>query len=451
MCENIILPNKLELINISGSRLSLFPDISGCNNLKICKINNSLIQKFTIEYTIPTTVIELNLEYNFITNEKFTFNKLNHIHNINFNNNNLIIGLLPPRFGIFLNQGRNYNQYEIQRQYNIHNQNTNNLMRKLELQRHSYNKQLSENNQRIRTEAQRQRMGLPIQQQIQQREIRVENIPEIDNQLFGSQNVHLSSIVKSVVNSVQIMQKFIKDNELIMYKYDFIEPVNPVKAPVNPVKAPVNPVKTNNFYSIIRKIINFIKRFFCFRYYEPTVNKTEIYEPIINETVVNGPMVNETVVNASQLFINNISVINRALIYKYISFNDTHSITKLTLKQTFEIIWTIVYFKYTRNEININDVCERIVTEMTDGILMCFTGKYNRLINSMVGIIDGINIGFSENELLQLEFGRIITKYNEDNSKYSFDKLYKDAEEILKDISNEQTKSEWMNAIRDLC
>jgi len=35
--------------------------------------------------------------------------------------------------------------------------------------------------------------------------------------------------------------------------------------------------------------------------------------------------------------------------------NTVNSLTNMTLKETFELIWTILYFKYKRQEININD------------------------------------------------------------------------------------------------
>ena len=106
-----------------------------------------------------------------------------------------------------------------------------------------------------------------------------------------------------------------------------------------------------------------------------------------------------------------------------------NTMTNMTYKATFELIWSILYFKYKQKIINLDDVFERITTEITDSVGLCFTGKYNRLINSMVGIIEGVQVGFSKNEELQLEFGKIIAKLN--SKEYTFEDTYCQAKSIL--------------------
>jgi hypothetical protein len=126
-----------------------------------------------------------------------------------------------------------------------------------------------------------------------------------------------------------------------------------------------------------------------------------------------------------------------------------NSITNLTYKQTFEMIWSIVCFKHRKGECNLVDAVNRIKIEMEDGLKMCFTGKYNRLINSMVGIIEGVQVGFSEGEELQLEFGKLIQRFNNDK-EYSFDKLLCDSKELLQYVKDEGLKQPWIDVIYDL-
>jgi len=123
------------------------------------------------------------------------------------------------------------------------------------------------------------------------------------------------------------------------------------------------------------------------------------------------------------------------------------TITNMTYKSTFELIWSILYFKYKQKQINLDDVFERIYTEIGDSVLLCFTGKYNRLINSMVGIIEGVQVGFSQNEELQLEFGKIMVKIN--SKEYTFEQAYCQAKSILEFVEN-GIKESWLVAIHDL-
>ena len=90
---------------------------------------------------------------------------------------------------------------------------------------------------------------------------------------------------------------------------------------------------------------------------------------------------------------------------------------------------------------------ERITTEIGDSVLLCFTGKYNRLINSMVGIIEGVQVGFSNNEQLQLEFGKIMEKFN--SKEYTFEDTYCQAKSILEFVED-GGKESWLVAIHDL-
>jgi uncharacterized protein YebE (UPF0316 family) len=123
------------------------------------------------------------------------------------------------------------------------------------------------------------------------------------------------------------------------------------------------------------------------------------------------------------------------------------TMTNMTYKATFELIWSILYFKYKQKQINLDDVFERISTEIGDSVLLCFTGKYNRLINSMVGIIEGVQVGFSQNEELQLEFGKIMEKFN--TKEYTFEEAYCQAKSILEFVED-GSKESWLVAIHDL-
>ena len=207
---------------------------------------------------------------------------------------------------------------------------------------------------------------------------------------FSSQNVHLSSINKSVLKSVNNIKKLIEDN--------MVTPVS---------------LSLNDWFSFSFSNQNYPQKLF-------------------------------------QSYFN-----NNFIKYKVLSddFNkdSKNSITNLTYKETFELIWSLVCVMYKKEECNLDDVVNRIKTEIEDGSKMCFTGKYNRLINSMVGIIEGVEVGFSEGEELQLEFGKIIQRFNNDeDEEYTFNNLLCDSKELLRFVKAEELKQPWMDAINDL-
>jgi hypothetical protein len=79
--------------------------------------------------------------------------------------------------------------------------------------------------------------------------------------------------------------------------------------------------------------------------------------------------------------------------------------------------------------------------------MVCFTGKYNRLINSLVGILDGVYVGISEREEIQLEFAQLIQRLQEKEiNKRTFANAVEEACNIL---INEENKGTWIDALCD--
>ena len=65
----------------------------------------------------------------------------------------------------------------------------------------------------------------------------------------------------------------------------------------------------------------------------------------------------------------------------------------VTYGEIFEKIWNI-----SKTHENKKEIRKILRDEITAGNNMCFTGKVTRLVNSLSGFIDGIQIGYSENE-----------------------------------------------------
>jgi len=361
VCSNI------ESITIDKSNIDTFPDIRNCINLKIIKINHSCIKSFNLNYDLPDSLSELNLQTNIIsnTNLDFSYDKLidkinkKTLKRINLSDNYLIYESFPEILRIKCNLVRQ-NTY-IHNRINFTNVailNVNNFVNEANIQ----------NNE--------------------------ENIdPKL--KFFSSQNVHLSSINSSVLRSVEAMKKYVSENEIKKTNLDIVFYNKSILSRIFDIEK--NKEESNEKFNYYFKKYNYKINFLKEDFELPTIN----------------------------------------------------SLTNLTYKSLFELIWSILYFKHKKGMINLDDAFDRIMIETIDGKGLCFTGKFNRLVNSTIGFIDGVEVGFSEGEQLQLEFGVIINKLNNDKN-YIFENAYCDAKEILRYVKDENIKEAWFDAIMDL-
>jgi hypothetical protein len=373
ICTKIELSKEvsenIERITIDKSNITVFPNISNCANLKICKINHSAITEFYINYELPNSLIELNLQTNLITNKNFSYDKLlNKIKTvkINLSDNHLNYDEFPEKLRLKCNLLRQ-NTY-VHNKINFANVGTENIRAF------------------IQEEANRPAIVLD---------------DKLINPLFGPQNVHLSSVNKSILNSVNAMKNYAEENEIFIEKIPKID---------------------DSSTSSSSYVYDFFNSFLT--KYDTCNTSLSILENYCKRD-------------------------GRFLTYlnENLNLETVCTMTDMTYKATFELIWSILYFKYKQKQINLDDVFERITTEIGDSVELCFTGKYNRLINSMVGIIEGVQVGFSKNEELQLEFGKIMVKFN--SKEYSFEDAYCQAKSILEFVEN-GTKESWLVAIHDL-
>ena len=85
---------------------------------------------------------------------------------------------------------------------------------------------------------------------------------------------------------------------------------------------------------------------------------------------------------------------------------------------------------------------------------MCFTGRINRLVNSLIGFIDGITVGISIKEQLQLEIGKIIAKLSKKEITYEVSvkeitALFDDHEVKEDETITTYYKQAWLDALDD--
>lgn len=384
-CEkNIInnLPNKLEKLTVKSSyctelilspinnetithitliktNLNKFPDISQCTKLICLRLMDSALRSFSISYNLPTTLTELSLSGNVINNTNFNYSALNvnHLKKISLSDNALDVYKFPEQLIQKCNIRRQNPKKTafVMRRNNINNMNINHFV---------YN--LNENT----------------------------NTNTNRHILNTSQTVHLSSVNKSVVESINVINKYIEKYELNNNtKYDI-----------------GNTSELSNF-SVSR----------CLQFNNPPSD------------------INNDLLLWTQKY--NIDYEND--IRKYPS---KHGITDLKYEELFVLIWKIMNHLIDNNKFEKNAIFERLATEIIDSRGYCFIGRFNRLVNSLCGILDGVYVGISTSEEIQIEMGQIIKKLNE-NELYTFKDAYCDAYEVLR---SSEDKSSWMSALMDL-
>lgn len=77
------------------------------------------------------------------------------------------------------------------------------------------------------------------------------------------------------------------------------------------------------------------------------------------------------------------------------------------------------------------NLIERLRIELTDSIGFCFTGRINRMVNSLVGSVEGVKVSFSMMEQIQLESQMIIKRLISKN--ITFETAKTEMKEIFND------------------
>jgi hypothetical protein len=123
--------------------------------------------------------------------------------------------------------------------------------------------------------------------------------------------------------------------------------------------------------------------------------------------------------------------------------------TNTTYGAMFARVWLLVNSHKQKEDFLVNI---RIELEASHG--MCFTGKFNRLINSLVGFVDDITVGISSREQLQIEIGKLVEKLSQelisyDDCKAEVKDLFDDPELQGDETITEDYKQAWLDALED--
>ena len=126
--------------------------------------------------------------------------------------------------------------------------------------------------------------------------------------------------------------------------------------------------------------------------------------------------------------------------------NDTsvHSVMKVTYAELLERVWTLISYHPQKK-----NLIERLKTEIHESFGYCFTGRINRLINSLSGFVDGIGITISAKEEIQNEVLLIVKRYSEE--KITKEEAIAEVNNLLKDRNDldDAFKKSWIEALED--
>ncbi len=130
-----------------------------------------------------------------------------------------------------------------------------------------------------------------------------------------------------------------------------------------------------------------------------------------------------------------------------------HSILEIKYVDLLTIVYAVI-----KSHEDYKNLIERFHTEIVESTGVCFTGRMNRLINVLVGYIDGVVVSISLKEEIQMSIQRLMDKLNKQEITYKQTK-----DEIIKilnqeyeiDTSNpnniisEEYKKSWLVALND--
>ena len=118
-------------------------------------------------------------------------------------------------------------------------------------------------------------------------------------------------------------------------------------------------------------------------------------------------------------------------------WNDTstHSVHKITFSELFTMIMTIIM-----NHSSKEDMKERLIIELQDSIGLCFTGRINRMVNALVGFMDGIQIGLSVKEETQMRISMIVKRLMD--KKIKKEEANREMEELFEGLGKESNITE---------
>ncbi len=134
---------------------------------------------------------------------------------------------------------------------------------------------------------------------------------------------------------------------------------------------------------------------------------------------------------------------------QWVADRSIHTASNTKYSEMLARVWILV-----DNHTQKKDFMENLKIELESSKDVCFTGRYNRLINSLVGFIDGITVGISLKEQLQIEIGKLIENLGRERMTYAeckkqMEALFNEPEVKEDETITKEYMQSWLDALED--
>lgn len=136
------------------------------------------------------------------------------------------------------------------------------------------------------------------------------------------------------------------------------------------------------------------------------------------------------------------------LIVSFISNKDVHSAACVTYEQVFVKVWDRIQNpdKYQAKWIDgirpdTNNMIARLKQEIQESANMCFTGRLSRLVNTLMGFYNDINMHIGTTDQINARINQVMSKYGDLSIEEQKEKIRESLREI--DVEPERIE-EWI-------
>ena len=133
----------------------------------------------------------------------------------------------------------------------------------------------------------------------------------------------------------------------------------------------------------------------------------------------------------------------------WIGYPDVNTKSGIAYDELLARVWILI-----KNHPQKEDFISNVKIELDSSVGVCFTGRFNRLVNSLIGFVDGVTVGISIKEQLQIEIGKLIAKLGA--NEISYNDCHKKITELFEDpdVKEDTTitsyyKQSWLDALDD--
>lgn len=241
-----------------------------------------------------------------------------------------------------------------------------------------------------------------------------------NNQIVNIQNINLPNLIELRCNSNQITNMVLLNNFPNLLSIDCNN--NPIEF-ISPVLRRIMNKNFQNIYNDNQSVHNH--------------NIQESTRKSINNIISIKP----TIRNLSEYIINDTILSNstKEILFEFINNQEVHSVLNIT----FEELLLHVLSRIEQNE-HINEIKKILNQEMHNSACKCFTGRMTRLINSLSGFDELVNIQISDSE----QIGNIIISIQNNMTNYNVDE-HKELvrQELTSRGYSEEIINEWLEYI----